>query len=312
MLGIAKAAQYAGWASTKPTAKITVNTAVTQSVYQTPSFSVTATYNNSPYGTTDNYVDLTGYTSLPGFNNNNFTKLHTIYLPWTGGMSDGQYWVNGVEIQDSSVSYYNDTYIEIVGGSLSFYGGPANARTTLPGAYTLYINKWLTVVECGSNTTASFTNWSNTTGGSIFNRRAVYATETAALITKTDTSSGSTQPVVSSLGTTLLTGFGNPGIWIGGYPPSGSETQRISQVWFSQGTMFDPLSQPTKSWLTTRIPKTIGTGVAWMNPNFTTTTTDGGDYWVNEHNDSVINTAGKILQINISGYSTTIIPKDKS
>jgi hypothetical protein len=324
MLGIAKAAQYAGWAGGDPTAFLTGKATVSQVVSQTPAFSWLANGGGNDCQLNQDAsvsIDLTGYSSNAGYEQNyTWTTVQTVYLPWAGGLADGDYYSIATELNNNGPVIYNNFNIQIYSGSLSILGGLAYYRTTLPGTYDLYTDRWLTIINCSASSSSAYTSWTGTGFGNSYQRRAIYDTETGELLLKYDTQQNTTALALNSLPSTIGSGFGTNEMFIGAFNPgANSETVRFANWWTSYGTMFDPLAQTSRSFLTTRIPQTVGQGVAWVNPNFTTTTDDGSNYWLNEHSDLVTQASDEIFLLTTGGSaayatnaSTTIIPKDIS
>jgi hypothetical protein len=326
MLGLGRASQYAGWWGGGPlVVSITADAELASAVYQTPAYSFL--YNASDRAWSINNsgtYDLTGYSSLSGFNNLRYTTVQTVYLPWPSGLSDGYYGspINVSLKQSGQTDLSLNGVLDIVSGSLKISYGYANNQpsVTLPGAYTNYTNRWLTFVNCGAETSSVYTNYAPTGTGTNYLRLAVYDTETGELLGKTDRQDSSSRRSISAYGTSVSAQSGATNcVAINGFS-GGGEQIRQSNLWYSFGTMFDPETETSGSWRTTRIPETVGTGSAWLSQSFTTYAIDStpDDYYA----DSATGIYSVASDFNLkfadstsaftTGYSTTIIPKDRS
>jgi hypothetical protein len=349
MLGLARASEYAGWWSGKPTVSISCATAVSQSVYQTPSFS----YNDPGYGAQRNAggysyisptdssaygnIDVSGVTALTGYNRYRSTILATFQLNWASGLSN-------------SASYSRLEQKKIIGGSPTF---PAflilsttstgalqvamSNQVTLAGAYSTWIGKWLTCVSTSAESSSFFTAWTGgTPTGSYAIRTCVYNAETGAKVGQLDGwDSGSgfdnSAWITGSGGTIEVSDSGSYAyrVFNNGQDFYGASTQPIREtnVWASFGTAFDPVAikATDSTWLTTRPNKTIGTAVAWVNSQFTNYENYGGssEYYAISTQTAVdlySQTNSRQAQLVASSpatywtpnYSTTYIPKDQS
>ena len=318
MLGLGRASQYAGWWNGGiKYINFAGSSAMVPLTEQTPEFSI-LTDSGAPGRTlispaTGSY-NITGLTGFTGYNNNRMTMVSSYYLPWSAGMANNTYgnpiafWLN----DNSSVQWgSSNIYISIVGGSLQMGGqiyGVVNLNSiTLPGAYTTYTNQWLTTVISVAETSTAFTNWSagTTSTQGMFIRVATYNTQTGQLIAKQDTAASGTAalPNLSTLASTLTTlvPFSitvSNNLWA--YSNSDNTYPwRVGGVWFSLGTMFDPLTVTDTSWRTPSPAAVIGTGRAWSNWQLTNSTTlpaAAGSY---------INTSGQDLYSEPSNAATS-------
>ena len=350
MLGLARASEYASWWGGKPTVSITCATAVSQSVYQTPSFSYNdpgfgaqrnaggytyvSTTDSSAYGT----IDVSGVTALTGYNRYRSTQFCTFQLNWATGLSN-------------NASYSRLEQKKIIGGSSQFptfmilsINSTGSLRVdmwnqvALPGAYTAWIGKWLTCISTTAENSSFFTNWTGGTvpGGSYATRTCVYNAETGDLIAKLDGSDSSSSIdnsawITGSGGTIEVSDTGSYAwrVFNNGADQYGASTQPIREtnIWVSFGTAFDPIGikSTDSTWLTTRPNKTIGTAVAWMNSQFTNYQNYGGSsqyYAITTQTNADLYSQSNSREAQLvasdpatywtPNYSTTQIPKDQS
>jgi hypothetical protein len=325
MLGVALTAQRAGWAGGAPTVNILVSTAVTQAVYQTPSFSFAqgvSSGNRFFVSSDDSSYDITGYTGQATFNNARYTSLSTFYLPWDTGMSNGTYAtpVNVVLKQSGNTTAQIQVTAAVASGNVVIAGGYNNSQSITLGNIAVYANRWMTVVTAGAETSSVFSGWTAGTGTN-YNRVAVYDTQTGqnlGLIDYTD-----------STARLAITGYANSvsanilATTSVAMTASGSATRDMSLIgqWHSLGTMFDPETETDREWLTLRIPQIVGTGNAWYNPAWSNTYQGGNNYYLNNHTDLLVtagveNKAGVLTTggtVTFDAFESTInIPKDTS
>lgn len=328
MLGVALNAQRAGWGEQPFVVNITSDSAITQALYQTPSYSFLFNASDRNWDVSAGDYDLTGYSSISGFNNARYTVLMNFYLPWPSGLANGFY---GSPIifefdQTGQGSTLNFTInFDIVSGSLRIQSGYTNnqPQLTLPGAYTDYTDRWLTMVSCGAETSSVYTNWSpgQFDTGPNYLRLCVFDTNTAALLGKTDTRDSASRCNIAAYGNSVSSvGSDADSVNVNGYS-GGGEQIRQAGFWYSFGTMFDPLTETSDVWLTTRPGAVVGNATAWFNSTATTyyENTGTNNYYMNEDTDIFTpDTADQRVLIADSdaafttGYSTTIIPKDES
>jgi len=325
MLGMGRASQYAGWWATGGPISVDmpVQTELGTVVYQEPAYSFLQnnTSRNWQINPSGSY-NLTGYSSLSGFNNRRYTVVNTVYLPWPSGLSDN-YYGSALAMSLKQTGQSNRSFdggFNISSGALVITYGYSNSvpLLTLPGAYTNYTNRWLTIVNCGAETSSVYTNWSTvSTAGDNYIRLAVYDTETGELLGKTDVRDTAGRMNISAYSTSVSADPSNAdSISVNGFG-GGDQQYRQSNFWFSLGTMFDPETETADSWRTTRIPETIGTAKAWISQSFTTYATDGSFYYANSAAGIYSVTNNYNLRFSTTadfstGYSDTIIPKDRS
>jgi hypothetical protein len=285
MLGQGRASQYAGWWSGgNPAVVFSTTSDLAYTNRQTPSFSLLTGVGGSPPGSwgvaSSGSFDLSGYSSLSGFNNNRSTQVATVYIDWpiTGiasGAFVGYTQFNEMK-QDNNTFYYNAQW-QLTNSNTQFQVGgglPGGNNFVLPGGYAQYMGRWLTFVWTASETQSSFTNWGATGGSGQYMRVAVFDTQSGALLGKLDYRYSGPLAQWSTWPTTVSTNNfeGDYGASIGGFG-SGSDSNfyntRISNLWMSYGTMFDPLTTTDTTWRTTRPSATIGTGKAWLNLQMT-------------------------------------------
>ena len=292
MLGAGRASQYAGWWQSNPPAVVNM-TSVSSASYLTkvtPSYSYLMEVNSSESQVGYNlgyqydnqqYFNLTGLTGFTGYNNDRLTMVSHVYLPWssqTSASTNGQMRINLKQSAISSSDFSWTIYCGQNGGTGKFYvdasspNGGVIFETT--DSYSNYNDKWLTVVFCQAETSSVYTNWTGTGTGGVYLRVALYNTQTGALIGKKDAIVSAPSPNydLSALPTNLTTSpDNNDRIQIQGYPGgtyANDYDYRVQSIWFSMGTMFDPLSATDTSWLTPQPSKQIGNAVAWLNSEF--------------------------------------------
>ena len=325
MLGVALNAQRAGWAIGPPRVTIRVNTTVSQSVYQTPSFSFAQgvlSGNRFFVSSDDSSYDITGYTSQAGFNNARYTSLSTFYLPWDTGMTTGTYAtpINAVLKQTGNTTAVIQVTAAVASGNVVIAGGYNNSQSITLGNIATYANRWMTVVTSGAETSSVFSGWSGGTGTN-YNRIAVYDTETGQNLGLLDYTDSTARLAITGYANTVSANIlATTSVAM---TASGSATRdmRMAGQWHSLGTMFDPQTETDREWLTLRIPQIVGTGNAWYNPAWSNTYYAGNNYYLNNHLDLLVtagpeNKAGILTTGGTATFtafeSTTNIPKDTS
>jgi len=328
MLGIALNAQRAGWGEQPFQVNITSDSAITQALYQTPSFSILTGVGGSPPNSSDiiptGNFDLTDYDLNTGFNNKRSTIVATMYADWPTGLTT-EYaalsWAN--ELKNNGTIEYFNINIENNNGNMTFIGVQGSALTL--GATDSFIDRWLTVICSTSETQSSFTDWVPPPFGSgDYIRLAVYDSETGELLGKRDNRATlPTLQIENWPDTTPANHSGSYGITMNSFGSGGSPTYyntRLCNYWASFGTMFDPLQETNTSWLTTRPSAQLGNAVAWINAQWTNDELDGSVYFVStsgqdlysQADDRVMRTSGWSTADWAAYQSTTLIPKDES
>ena len=351
MLGMGRASQYAGWWGGGPLIiDITSESSISQSVYQTPSYSV-ALYNNGseilePRGIIDSatpsnsYCNIATISSAATFNNARSVFFYTFRPTYTG--TAGTYSGGTTEFKDNSGDggpRQAQTNIT-AGGNLTVsfnLGGSGN--TINLGSYTTYNSKWMTVIMTTAETSSAYTDWNSPeTSGNTYCRFAVYDTESAELIAKRDfRNTVGMANILNVSSNQVRIDYGGAGTRTyvqldrGGDNLTNANTV-FAGCWYSFGTMFDPVGETNTSWLTTRPSANIGNAVAWFNGQFANSITNGSVTYVAEsdmdlytNTDTSPDTAGAQLGSGKAGssggwtsaewanvQSTTNIPKDKS
>lgn len=325
MLGVALTAQRAGWATGAPEVYITVTTAVTQAVYQTPSFSFAqgvSSGNRFFVSSDDSSYNTTGYSSQATFNDRRYTSLATIYLPWDTGMTTGTYAtpINAVLKQAGNTTGQIQVTAAVASGNVVITGGYNATQSITLGNIATYANRWITVVASGAETSSVFSGW--TAGsGTNFNRLAVYDTETGQNLGLADAVDSTARTNIAAYGNSVSANIlATTSVAMTG---AGSATRDLVMInqWHSLGTMFDPQTQTGREWLTLRIPQIVGTGNAWYNPQWSNYYQGGNNYYLNNHADILVtagaeNKAGVLSTggtVTFEAFESTIlIPKDKS
>lgn len=338
MLGAARASQYAGWWSNRPPA-VTFEAAgeLSYENRQTPSYSLSVGVGGDPAGSLDintngNY-NLTDYSTNTGFNNERFTLVATIRTEWpTAGIPSEDFvgwgWYN--EFSDNGTQRFLNPQVKLNPGNTQLQiEAPVNTVTfAVPGSYADYMDRWLTVVWCSSETSSSYTNWVPPAFGSgSYMRMVMFDTVTGELLFKQDfRTSWVTASIENFPATTPANATGNDYGLSSGSNGSGTDPDfyntRVSNMWASFGTMFDPLTTTDTSWRTTRPSAVIDTGVAWYNlqtaeyefvtgsPDLYYVTTPGMDLY-SETNNRMARTSGWDSTAWTAAYSDTIITTDQ-
>ena len=247
-------------------------------------------------------VDLTGYSSLTGFNDRRWTISTNLYLDWDpagatpsdqiytffhqprffqSGYTDTDefYGLNCfVQVQDGE--FYITSRIETPGSTLRAY-------QPLTGSWSDYSRRWLTIIYSGSENVGSFANFSDIGGltpganDSVYTRSSIYDTETGQLLQSLDLVVPNTTadpfggwdwdfPEFSAYGNTLpIYTLNAPGgttdYFTGPSPDVNARTIKVANLWGSFGTMFDPITELDTS-IYTKFPKhQIGNAKAWYN-----------------------------------------------
>jgi hypothetical protein len=300
MLGLARHSQLAGWGSGGPPQAqfSSLTSALAYENYQQPSYSILTGYflNDIAINTTGNY-DLTGYSALAGFNNQKSTQMVTLRLTWpTSGIPSGDYvaaaFANEFKLTGGTL-YFNPT-ISLSNSNTTLQvtvGTPGSGvNLTLPGSYSQYVDRWITVIWSASNTQSDYTAWAGTTTGSQhFARTALYDTVTGELLGKQDFRGTYDYPNFATVPNTFPAGsdFGaNTQYMQTNCFGSGSEARpyryRLANWWLAIGTMWDPLTATDTSWRTNRPSRDIGTARAWYNIQMTDylTRSDPTNYFI--------------------------------
>jgi len=354
MLGAARASEYAGWWQNGPLViNITAPAAVGQTIYQNPAFSFDYGNTTSPGTPTSSQlnssgnINLTGYSGLTGANNNRWCMATTFYMDWPSGLSSG-----GV---DTTFNFFHQANFHINSGLYASGFWSLNQFTQLraagglaitsrietdygiqrivhefAGSYETYNKRWLTCIYSCAETSSVYANYNSTSGvttGNYYTRCCLYDTETLTLLDTADGRFNPTNgfvPFLSAPTTMPCNTSGTDGIAVSGSYYNGTTNApiRISNMWGSFGTMFDPKAPPDTSIFTARPNNTIGNAKAWYNLPFTDYQDAGSNtYWTVATNQDLFSVSGNsAFQMTYSGgnssltqgYSTTIIPKDRS
>ena len=352
MLGIARHSQYAGWGQTALRPSFDNTSTITKTL--TPggfSFLIDGFGRNWEVNTSGSTIDITGLTSVSGYHDYKSLMSVTFYLPFPSGLSDGYYGI--IMAVEAAYDGYSDPsnagktnsnqqfIIDIVSGQFRFAtgwdtGGPP--YLTLPGPYTDWTNKWLTIVYATTDDHTDFANYSaNTTPPSgydnIYDRAAIYQSETAELITYADNTSttefqgGRVALSDFTSNTVYLSSAQDPDyIRITGFG-GGGEEYRLSSFFYSLGQTIDPAGiQPgdLSSTLLTSHPNPVAftNGTALVKCGLVEyeelTPSVNLNYFIEENAGKFSESNGRVIEISTdatdfqSGISTTIIPKDKT
>jgi hypothetical protein len=330
MLGIARHSQLAGWGG-GPLKIAYDNTSVflpTQA--QTPDYSWRMNGSDRNWNINNTgQINLTGYTSLTGYHRWKYTAFVHIYLPSTGNdpyddLQPNEYYgqpfdTNYYDYAQNPNNSFNHSLVINTNANTEFRidfgyetGGPP--QVVLPGSYTNYLDRWLTVVSCRSNSKTDYTNWAGGPefGTNSYMRNAVYDTLTGALIAKADQNQSAqftASPDPATLPTTLNCNgnnweTGTIGFGVQGF--AGNFTEPVLGGWWcAYGTMFDPLTSTDRSWLTKRPNSQIGTAVAWINAQYTNEVNIGGNYSVRQSDSDLYSQADNRLTKTYAGQWTT-------
>lgn len=316
MLGLARAAQYAGWGAVGSNIRLAMTSPADMqyAVYQEPVFSFLFNASDRNWSVAPGDFDLTGYSSLSGFNRARFSTVMNLYLPWPSDLEDGYYGTPiAVELrqtgQDTIFYSWNLNITE--SGNLEIQASMDNSepRVLLPGSYTLYTERWLTVVCSSAETDSVFENFVPAqTFGTNRMRIAVYDAETGEKLAQRDEIVGGRRPDIAAYGTTVGTAFADAdSAFISGFS-GGNQQIRQSGIWCSFGTMFDPETETDDTWRTTRPGAVVGNAAAWLNATATTTLQEGGDFpnrfFMDQHTDRFVpDITGQRVQITGGGQS---------
>lgn len=330
-LGIARNGQTAGWSGGPPSVDFTVNADVGYAVYDTPVYSFARNTTDRNGSIKDGTYNLTGLGSISGYNNARWTVLLNVYLPWPSGLADDFYGQpGGAEVVIGGGSpVYIYTSVSISGGALVFTSGSSgfSIQCTLPGAYTTYTNRWLTVVFSNSETATTFASWAPTglPSGLAAGRVAVYDSETRALINKQDAYSIATYPAWSTLPATTTTSQASGSNYInfqtfGGLGQELRQTQLAMWIGSTWDSVTNSSATSDTSWLATRPTATLGNsgaGTALFNIVYSDYGISGSDYFATEHfNDLFVpDVATQAFKLTnggstafTAGYDNTIYP----
>ena len=300
MLGTARASQYAAfWNTGLDSVDFSSTSTLNTTSYQTPQYAfLTANEDGSLYQrfVGENTLDLTGLTGFTGFNNLRSARIAHVYLPsstW-GSLSDSvSIASNYVQLVDPAGSEYNFTSTIGIGTTSSVRrlqiqachgSGSEQNALSLTGAYTQYLDRWLTLIVVAAETSTVYTSWTGGVPGTKTQatRACVFDQLTGDLLGKEDfwrptTTTSPVYPTLSGIGNTVYfdaNTFDSATIYrleSRIYSAISSDYQ-VGGMWFGLGTMFDPLSETNTSWRTAKPAGTIGNARAWVN--WTTTSTE--------------------------------------
>jgi hypothetical protein len=342
MLGAARASEYAGWWNTGlGTVDFSSTSVLGTEIYQTPTYSWLS---NSSTGAIDGIstgsIDLTGITSLTGYNNLRSARVTHFYFPssvWTSAAATAVAGSAGCDLYDTTTQLPFQTQVGLdTAGAVKnlrinclFLSFNNQVAATLPGAHTQYLDTWISAVSSTAETSTVFADWAGGAQGTNTQacRVAVYNTATGALIVKRDewrnsTTSSPAWPTLSTITNPLPLESG--AAWYVNYDISASPgyDTRIGGNWFGLGTTFDPLAETNTSWRTAMPAELIGNAQSWMNVQFSRYSNVGGttfsgtasnqDLYSQASNNQIrFNQVGSQAQFD-ANYSDTIIIKDSS
>lgn len=300
MLGLARAAQYAGWGAAQgPNIRLAMTSPADMqyAVYQEPSYSWNADIDdNRIWNSTIGFGEAGQYSvsdvpALSNYQQFGFTGIVTVKLDHPAGLSENQGYKIFHNFRGGDASFLGN-YAWVVGSAQNptlVFNSMASTGVVLPGNnYLDYNNRWLTCVTSISSNQQDFADWNP---GPVFGttnfyiRSCVFDTETGELIGRQDKEetfeprpvgwpSDLTQWIAD--GTADADGINSEGFGteyayaqFGGFAgfenaPPGINA-RIGGLWTSIGTMFDPLSATDRTWFTTRPNAVIESAVAWQN-----------------------------------------------
>jgi hypothetical protein len=336
MLGLGRASQYAGWwAGGNPSVTFSATSALGYSNRQTPSYSLLCNTQSLPYSTlSTGEIDLTGYSSLTGFNNGKLTTVNTFRPEWPDPIESTTDFVAANffnELGQGGTAYFLNVTLGLYNNNTQVYIQSPGAFTNTGLAVSVVRDRWITLVTSISNSQSDYVNWTGTqTSGTAYIRQCLFDAVTGELIYRADIRNNTTLPTVSSMPDTIPTNqIGDDYLFSGGFGSGLAETIlyefRWSNHWISVGTMFDPLgtaAMADTSWRTTKPSATIGTAKAWFNiqttefeyipgsPENHYVTASGMDLY-SEPNDRVVKDGGYGGSQWGDAYSDTIITTDQ-
>jgi hypothetical protein len=249
-------------------------------------------------------INLTGLTGFTGYNNYRAAHAISMYLPsaqWTGSLPDQQAVSAVCSLTNSSASgtsFYNisvrtETVAGVIRLKMQYQPGfGASYDCYLPGPYTDWTDRWITVTASQSESVSSFADWGgSSSSGALFVRIRVFDSETDDVIgqARTGTSAVLTSdyaissvfgwdPNLPSLATTLYTTTVSGQSFDVNCFTSNGMSVSLSNRWHSLGQTFDPLAVADRSWLTATPSAEIGGAKAWLNNQYTTVITDPAGY----------------------------------
>jgi hypothetical protein len=335
MLGIGRASQYAGWWGGPPRVIFYAESALSYTNRQTPSYSLLCDTENLPYNTVaSGEIDLTGYSSLTGFNNGKLTTINTFRPQWPDPIVSTTDFV-GVnffnELKQGGTTYFLNPTVGLTnpGNSVVYIQSPTAQQFITGLTPSVINNRWLTLVTSVSNSQSDYVNWTGTGTATSYVRVCLFDAETGELLYRGDQPANTSLPTVSSMPDTIPTSqTGDNNLFSGGFGSGTSETTfyrfRFSNHWFCAGTMFDPLGSAATadtSWRTTRPSAVIGTAVAWLNiqtaefeyivsPENYYVTASGMDLY-SQADDRVVKDSGYGGSQWTTAYSDTIVTTDQ-
>lgn len=334
MLGIARHAQYAGWGTGPLKISYAADSALRTDNYQTPAYSLAIDGNNRNWSMMPGTIDTTGYSGLSGYNAFKFTNFGRIYFvkddysfnPQSSSDYCGASLYYEMVYNNGDITYYNPGW-QLTNSNTQLQIFTVNGMSfTLPGGYAQYMNRWLSFGISSSNSRTDYASWTGqtTTGTNYsYHRLVVFDSETGVLLGKSDlVQQGfwTPSPLLSNLGNAVYTDNSSADrVAVGGFGSGGApyeNVHRLTNVWGSFGTMFDPLD--FNAWNTTRPPRDIASARAWVNLQFTNQTSDSSYTYLTDQPDDLYTPAtgtGAVRKNTVDWdemISTTIIPKDKT
>jgi hypothetical protein len=283
MLGAARASEYAGWWSGNVTRSVTMTSASTfnYTLYQDPNFawendSVTTGVGGVSTGSI-NLANVGSQSGYSEFSHAIFGQIRCNSLANTSNQKQAQFTMQLVPT-GSSIVYLNVYVTPLTNGNAAI-GGNFGFATDTGIPYSNIANKWITVGQMASNTSNTFSNWTEGGSGNSYSRTVMVDTETGNVLFKQDiVGSGSgtdvnyTGNLNSTANTVATTGNVNPYVdYAFSNPPL------IGGYWFCGGATFDPLTADS-AWRTPTPPKQIGNAVCWYNAQYVEYANVSGTY----------------------------------
>lgn len=352
MLGLAKHAQLAGWGSGGGPLRVLMlgQGEIESAVYQEPVFS----YLISPDSRPQWQLESNAVAEIDNTVNDNkgFALATTFRMRWNEATIDPvdeneiYGFLHECNIKSGQYSGFNslNMFLQLRNGELNItsrFETNTIQRVTkdLPGPFTDYNNRWMTLIFAGSQDPATFSNFRPEDGqagfGAFNSRSTLYDTETGEVLQTIDfVPSGLDFPGLADWpqfqGEVLPVPFnrdGEFGITVQGsmdaFMAAGPQPYRLGNIWGSLGRGFDPLVHG-RELLTVRPAQTIGGATAWYNIQFAQhqepvngqgpyfIAPSGADYMQSNTGRAFDLTFGNNQTEFNAGFSDTIFPKDRS
>lgn len=247
------------------------------------------------------HISIKNYTDLPGYCHGRFTMMFNWRPDYDKELQTSEYLGNigrfHLVSRQQNLHWFFYVAPEIVPGNpaklILNYGSPnKNEMVFLSGNYQDWMQKWYTIVVTAGNPT-DFVDWrSPHDSGNFLVRFTIFDQKTGQLLVRKDTRYDDVLPDLTKLidplpindPYTSQTDCFSIRTFNGGLSSleENIEWNRISNIWISYGTMWDPLDPnlDRETWMIDQLDDRIGDAVAWCNFCFFAIEKKGEQYWI--------------------------------